>query len=235
MRDGKPVREFEQLLRKRPVILEVGANDGSHTCEFLGAFPSATILAFEPEPRAIAKFKARRLPGVRLFEHAIGARTGETVFYRSGGKSPRFPQFGDWDASGSIREPAFHLERHPWCTFERRMTVPISTLDAAVAPYGFKVIDLVWADVQGAEEDLVRGATETLKRTHYLYSEYSDKEMYRGQIGLSALCDLIPDFEVVETFRNDVLLKNKIMSKKLSLLIPAWSHAALKALRYPRC
>jgi hypothetical protein len=115
------------------------------------------------------------------------------------------------------------------------MTVPISTLDAAVAPYAFKVIDLIWADVQGAEEDLVPGATDILKRTRYLYTEYSDKEMYRGQTGLSALCDLVPDFEIMEKFRNDVLLRNKIISKQLRSLIPAWSRAALMALFGPQC
>jgi 2-O-methyltransferase len=37
------------------VILEVGANDGSHTLEFLKLFPNARIYAFEPDPRAFAK------------------------------------------------------------------------------------------------------------------------------------------------------------------------------------
>jgi 2-O-methyltransferase len=230
MRDGKPVREFRRLLRRQPVILEVGANDGSTTQEFLELSPRATILAFEPEPRAAAAFKARQLPGVTLLEHAIGARTGETVFYRSGGASPLRPDF-DWDLSGSIREPASHLAIHPWCTFERRMTVPISTLDEAVAPYGFVEIDLIWADVQGAEEDLVRGAAQTLKRTRYLYTEYNDNEMYRGQLGLSDLCALIPDFEIMETFHDDVLLRNKTLSKAPWPSISEWMRGALEVLR----
>jgi tRNA G46 methylase TrmB len=40
------------------VILEIGANDGSHTGQLLKLFPRATIFAFEPDPRALAKLKA---------------------------------------------------------------------------------------------------------------------------------------------------------------------------------
>jgi precorrin-6B methylase 2 len=41
-----------------PIIVEVGANNGQTTVEILRAMPRATIYAFEPEPRAIAKFRA---------------------------------------------------------------------------------------------------------------------------------------------------------------------------------
>ena len=57
-----------------PIIVEVGANNGQTTVEILRAMPRATIYAFEPDPRAIAKFRAAVThPNVHLYECAIGA------------------------------------------------------------------------------------------------------------------------------------------------------------------
>src|SRR5262249_48697220 len=56
-----------------PVILDLGANDGATTAMFLDTFPNCTIYAFEPDPRAIAKFRERiNDPRARLFEIALG-------------------------------------------------------------------------------------------------------------------------------------------------------------------
>ena len=39
--------------------LDIGANDGSTTLSFLKEFANVKIYAFEPDPRAAAKFKTR--------------------------------------------------------------------------------------------------------------------------------------------------------------------------------
>jgi predicted O-methyltransferase YrrM len=68
------------------VIIEIGAHHGWHTTRFLNHFPHARIYSFEPDPRAIAKFKARiRDPHSRLYEMAIGATDGEAKFHVSSG------------------------------------------------------------------------------------------------------------------------------------------------------
>jgi FkbM family methyltransferase len=209
LRDGLPLQEFRRLLPRRPNIIEVGAHAGSTTIGFRRLFPRARILAFEPEPRAVAKFKAQpALKDVTLLECAVGDRTGEATFHRSGGRPPGHAG-EDWDASGSIRQPTGATTAHPWLTFDHAMTVPLVRLDDVVARHGFDGIDLIWADVQGAEEDLIRGAAETMRKTRYFYTECTSHEEYRGQIGLGQLCALLPDFEIVELFRHDVLLRNR--------------------------
>src|ERR1043165_3918927 len=61
-----------------PVIIEVGANVGQTTEEFLREMPGSKIFCFEPEPRAIAKFKDRiSSPNVTLFECAVEIRSEE--------------------------------------------------------------------------------------------------------------------------------------------------------------
>jgi FkbM family methyltransferase len=114
VRDGKPLAEFRQILPRRPTIIEIGAHDGSTTEGLRNLFPRARIMASEPEPSAIAKFKARpQLKGIQLVEGAVGAQNGTVNFYRSGGRPPEYPGVEDWDASGSIRAPAAVTISHP--------------------------------------------------------------------------------------------------------------------------
>lgn len=76
---------FKQLLDADPaLILEIDANDGTHTGLFLTDFPSAKICVFEPDPRASAKFKLRtQWYCVHLFEFAIGAKDGKAEIHVS--------------------------------------------------------------------------------------------------------------------------------------------------------
>src|ERR1700676_4003626 len=43
--------------KQDPTILEIGCNDGNDTMAFLRAMPQAKIFCFEPDPRAIARFR----------------------------------------------------------------------------------------------------------------------------------------------------------------------------------
>jgi FkbM family methyltransferase len=209
LRDGIPLAEFRSLLRSPSTIVEVGAHDGATTNGFRSMFPRARIIAFEPEPRAIARFKSRpALKDVTLVECAVGNRNGEATFNRSSGHAPGHVG-GDWDASGSLREPGALRTINPWLTFDRKMTVPIVRLDDEMARRGVGTIDLIWADVQGAEADVIRGGLETLKRTRYFYTECTDRGDYADQIGLHDMCALLPNFEIAEVFSDDVLFRNK--------------------------
>ena len=65
-------------------------------------------------------------------------------------------------------------------------------------------VDFIWADVQGAEADLVLGGRETLKRTRFFYTEYSNRELYEGQADLGQLLAMLPDFELVHRYQGEV-------------------------------
>ncbi len=197
------------------VILEVGANDGAHTRELLAQFPHATIYAFEPDPRAYAKFKACISdPRVRVFNAAIGAADGEAEFHVSSGLPPDMaPETAahyaqGWDQSGSLRAPKTHKAVWPWCRFEEKISVRVHRLDTFARENGIGRVDLVWADTQGAEGDLIAGGTQTLATTRFFYTEYSDEEWYEGQPTLQQLADMLPKFKIVHRFPMDVLFKN---------------------------
>jgi FkbM family methyltransferase len=132
------------------VILEIGAHHGEHTVAFYKIFPNATIYAFEPDPRAIAKFKANiSNPRIRLFESAIGVKDGKTKFHLSSGLPPNispaeaayYPQ--GWDQSGSLRTPKTHRTKWPWCKFDSTITVKVQSLDSWARKHGIGAVEFI--------------------------------------------------------------------------------------------
>lgn len=197
--------------REKPVILEVGANCGQTTAELLEAMPGAVVHAFEPEPRAISEFRRNiQAPNVHLYECAVGATNGTVTFHQSSGGEQEYPEYqgSGWDQSGSIRRPRTHLEVWPWVKFEHQIQVPIVTLDAWAGQQGITQVDFIWADVQGAESDLIQGATLLLRNTRYLYTEYSNEEWYEGQVTLAELQRLLPGFTLLRRYPMDALFLN---------------------------
>ena len=193
------------------MILEVGANNGTDSNQLLAAFPSATLHCFEPEPRASDAWRTRvRSPRAHLHEFAVAAGVGTTTFHRSGGWPPGVanPDGAVWNESGSIRPPTGHRERWPWVEFPDAIEVATTSLDAWTAANGIEHIDLIWADVQGAEGDLVAGGAYTLALTRYLYIETSETEYYAGQVSTTDLLRSLPGWVVVRRFPDDILLRN---------------------------
>jgi 2-O-methyltransferase len=202
--------------RPDPVILDIGCNDGAEIDRFLKMFPKCQVHAFEPDPRPRARFKKHiRDKRVKLWPLAISAADGEAEFHLSSAdQAPpgvQMPEDGEWDLSGSLRKPAKHLDFHPWVKFEKTMKVQTMRLDTFCTEQKIRRIDFIWADVQGAEADLIAGATESLKFTRLLYTEYNENEMYEGQMGLRKLVGLLPDFDVLVRFPDDVLLRNRTL------------------------
>jgi 2-O-methyltransferase len=196
------------------LFIEVGANDGSDTRRLLGAFPSMTIECFEPDARAIRLWRRTvRDDRARLHECAIGATDGVTSFFMSSGapqgREHEFPE--GWHLSGSIRRPTGHLGTYPWCEFPTETEVTVRSLDSWSKEFGIGAVDFIWADVQGAERDLIEGGLKTLARTRFLYTEYSEAELYEGQRGLKELLEMLPGWSIHTQFSGDVLLQNDMM------------------------
>jgi FkbM family methyltransferase len=206
---GLLVEEVKYLVGKRnPVILEIGANIGQTTYEFLQEMPEATIYCFEPDPRAIAEFKKNiDSPNVHLIEFAVGNENGTIVFHQSSGVD----EYADWNQSGSIRKPKEHSKIWPKVTFENSLEVPILRLDDWAKSVRIPLIDFIWADTQGAESDLILGGLGTLNKARYFYTEYGFTELYDGQISLEEIDQLLSEFSISRIFPSDALFENIVL------------------------
>lgn len=213
-----PKSEIARLIgpKPNPIVLEIGCNDGTDSIEILNAIPGVHLHCFEPDPRPFERFQSRyeqfnptrvRVPWtLSRYRLAIGNHDGTTTFHQSGGPAGHMR---DWDLSGSIHQPTGHLLRSPEIRFEHQIEVLISKLDTWFVNHlqPNDMVDFIWADVQGAEGDMIRGGTETLKRTRWLYSEFYQNPLYATQPNLPQIMELLgPDWCLMATYGGENFL-----------------------------
>jgi len=203
-----------------PVIFEFGTCDGQHTnvmCSILKQMNKQfKYHAFEGDYRIIPRFweiNNNHVNEVILNHAAIGNADGEVTFNLSGGFETREGHFKQaFYGSSSIRKPKKTLEYWPDMTFEESK-VKCYKFDTYYNQVNPGIIDFIWADIQGAEGDLIDGGQEALSKTRYLYTEYSNDELYEGEIALDEIIKKLPgNWSVVENYGSDVLLKNESFS-----------------------
>ncbi|MBE3095123.1 MAG: FkbM family methyltransferase [Actinobacteria bacterium] len=203
--------ELSSLLSKNPVILECGSNIGTDTLCMLKDYPNAQLHCFEPDPRNIITFKeatAEYNDRCTLHEIAIANEDGFIQFHQSYGRSPSKPQ-RDHVYSSTIKDPKPQIKLHPWLKYKEPIQVKVMKFDTWLKTVNIPTIDFMWTDVEGAEEEVILGGTELLKRLHYLYIEYNDFESYGGRITSTGILRLLPKYKLIKKWSCDMLLCNE--------------------------
>jgi FkbM family methyltransferase len=217
---------FKEIISQNnaPIVFEFGACDGYHSRLMLDELNKQKgnnfiYHLFEPNSDLHNKIDNNIAPylgnhfQVNLFGYAIGSKIGEFEFYKSGGvrKDENGNILDSYYGSSSIRKPKLVTEAWKDMTFETTKA-NIITLDNHIEISGLRdnIIDFIWADIQGAEIDLINGGKIAFnKQVKYLYTEYTDSELYEGEIGKQQILDMLPNFELIEDYGGDMLLKNK--------------------------
>ncbi len=199
------------------IILEIGSHKGTETQTFLKEFPLGNIFCFEPDPRIVKVHQSNiKDPRCQLFPLAISDKNGTATFYQSGGEGNRGTEH---NASSSLRKPKEHLKVYGHIKFENEVSVETMRLDDWSEKNQISDVDLIWADVQGAEDLLIKGGTKTLSKTRYFFTEFDNREMYEQQKNLKELKKLLPSFEIVCLYYKNALFKNmKLESSPIKLV-----------------
>jgi FkbM family methyltransferase len=144
-------------------VFDLGANIGVFTIQ--QALRGAHVYAFEPNPDCFRRLSRTVRENeldrhVRLFNDAVGAAPGMGVLEVPNG----------WSVHGIVRPRA---ESAP----NGEPAVTITALDSIMPSLGVARIDLLKIDVEGAEVDVLRGATQTLSLVERLIVEYHSPEL----------------------------------------------------------
>jgi FkbM family methyltransferase len=171
----RPPGIAKKLLRAHlpddPVIIEAGAHAGHDTAEMAAMWPAGTIHAFEPVPHVHDQLERRteRFANVRRHREALGAPTPTVEMWVSAGAS---------DASSSVLTPRRHLDLLPDVTFEERIEVPATTLDAFAGRERLDRVDFLWLDMQGYELVALRSGERILATVRAVVCEVSNVAYY---------------------------------------------------------
>ena len=208
------IRIKELLGKKDPIILELGANIGRTAKCLLKCFPHVKLFCFEPDPRNILAFKKNVQDSrCKLIEKAVADVDGGVLLNQSCGHWPGQPASCVHTESSTIKGTTKHTELHKWMGYLPPISVLATRLDTWRKQNEIDIIDFIWADVEGAEEELLKGAQDALAHTRYFYTEYTDLEMYDGEITLAEIKKLLPGFTMVQCWPRDVLFRNDRLYK----------------------
>lgn len=145
-------------------VFDVGAWQGTWTAECMRIFPGARYLLIDPLPanrQPLADFCATH-PNATAWNGAVGATAGTLSLYEHA------------DQSSAFRASVPEWRGHP-------IEVEMRTLDSFVAGGEAEAPQLIKADVQGYELEVLRGASGVLAAADAVLLEVSFRELYEGQ------------------------------------------------------
>lgn len=137
----------------RPVVLDVGANEGDYANLVLDTIPDAEVHAFEPHPSTVQRLHARLGGRATVVDSAVGEAVGSLELY----------DYDDGDGSSHASPYAEVFSSiHGEVAAPRR--VPVVTLDAYLEEQGWPDVALLKIDTEGHELRVLEGATAALSR-----------------------------------------------------------------------
>lgn len=188
------IRNYVDSTGAKPIQLafDIGANQGTVTCEMLSYFPDCRIYAFEPiEEYYRSAVAATHADGqVAVFNTAV---TAEHRYQDDGGKCPRarvdplkilkaLPASGYGYIGGSRIVPSDHHynSAHYDCLPKRVAAVTLDEIvEMALKLEGADQIDLAKFDCEGGEiSSLGCAGLDTLRRLRFIVGEYHGLERF---------------------------------------------------------
>lgn len=144
------------------VILDIGAARGTWSAECMTVFPQARYYLLDalPENEAALRAFCAEQPRARFHIGALGAQAGEAEFRVHGDQSSFFDS--EFDATGTKR------------------VVSVETLDGLLEQGKIEAPDLLKADVQGFELEILRGGPRVLAKAQYVLLEVLFRQLYDG-------------------------------------------------------
>jgi FkbM family methyltransferase len=154
-------------------IIDVGANEGQFVEEILDIFPRAEIYSFEPLKDCYQKLelKFKNNNNVHINNFALGEKTGEIVFHRSSA-SP---------SSSILQMSRLHKKLFPYTADLFEEKVNLKRLDEVLSADQLGNSVLLKIDVQGAEEQVIKGSAKILQNMSVIITEVSYASLYDNQ------------------------------------------------------
>lgn len=164
-------------------VIDVGGNLGQFTVASAKLFKDPQIFTFEPMPKCAEKISqySIKLKNLTIFPVAIGESSGHVSFQVN----------SHIQASSILPLASSHLTSFPNAKEVEVIDVEVKTLDSVLADHEFKSPVLLKIDTQGYEANVIRGATETLKRVDYVLLEVSFKELFKGEMLFPEILELM--------------------------------------------
>ena len=158
--------------RPNPFIIDCGAHIGISILYFKIRYPSARILAFEPDPLNLAilrkNIESNRFIDVIVVERAVANKEGKAILYRETTDAYRSNKGIRWTWSNSL------LARKG---FGRLEEFPVRTV--CLSGFLDQPVDFLKIDIEGAEEQVIKEIQHRLNQVRNITIEYHGRNTDR--------------------------------------------------------
>jgi FkbM family methyltransferase len=158
---------YVDLETTTPFIIDAGANIGTSALYFYKQYPKAKIISIEPNPRNLEYLKKNLsdndVTNVTIIPKALVGKSGEdhVILYVH-------PQWGVFSS----------LKQKGWSQDQEMMPVEVETARLSQIITG--PVDILKIDIEGAEEEVLHEAKDSLRFVSHLLLEYH--ETHKGQV-----------------------------------------------------
>lgn len=159
---------------RKHVVIDVGAHHGWFFHCWLDWCPQAEIHAFEPSAESFEKMKSLYGEDQRIRFNKVGLGACNTELVLN--------VLSESKVSNSFLNP----DRRAWEGIEYHTgtigqeTVPVMSLDNYAEESGIGCVYLIKIDVQGFENEVLKGAGRVLSKTDYVFVEAGIERLYEG-------------------------------------------------------
>jgi len=199
-------------------LIQVGASIGQEIAMFVeGGISHAVLIEPLPKPYEVLRLQCQAHSNYLPLNCLVGSETGklETIYIAS--------NFGQ---SSSILVPTRHTEVYPTIAFDEKLELQSFALDHVSAyvkqqfPDMPKRFDLLFIDVQGAELEVLKGASQILQEIKYVYTEMTLGVDYEGAAPYLKIIEYLECFGFklceFELDPNEIAHGNAIFAKRLA-------------------
>jgi FkbM family methyltransferase len=155
-------------------FIDIGAQVGEYVDFAQRFFPGALIYAFEPlkDVFETLKRKEAKIPGLTVFNYAIGEKETIAQIYRSS-YAP---------SSSLLKMSSLHKETFPHSASHEIEAIRMCRLDDVFQDLPISPNTFVKIDTQGYEDRVIQGGRKVLSQATVIQIETSFEILYEGQV-----------------------------------------------------
>jgi FkbM family methyltransferase len=155
-------------------VLDIGSNIGQFAITFNSAMPKAQIFSFEPIPECFQELQENisSIPNISAFNIGLGDYSGDLEFF----------EVNDHSMSSSfLKMTSLHKQAFPQTTASKLTKVKVEKLDTFAEKISISKPLLIKLDVQGYEEQVMKGGENVISQAAVIIVETSFKTLYEDQ------------------------------------------------------
>lgn len=177
----------KEILKKAPILLDVGANKGDYSALLFEEFPDAKIFAFEPTLTAYKLLKKKLSETtVQIFNIGLGEERATRKIYSY-----------DHD-TGSPHSSVFKevFTKIHGAKQVQEIDFVCTTIDDFCAEHNITTIDFLKIDTEGSELNTLKGATKMLSmdNIHFIQFEFNEMNII-SRVFLKDFYDILEQYE----------------------------------------